>query len=180
VDDAMTSPPTEPGQPEEPEAPQDPEAEAARERAVFDELVAAFHSESAPDPVPRWPVVEDAAEAPAGSRPERPPVNLDVHWDQPIVEPTDETTIDRYFPNEHFEPPDPPPLPEVSGATKASWTLLAGGVLFMLASTLLNWDTPRWAFWVALASAFGGIVSLVARMRPDRDEYDDPDNGAVV
>lgn len=143
------------------------EAEAARERAAFDELVASFHSETAPDPVPRKII-------------RHPVLNTDPVWDQPIVEPTDETTVDKYFPNEHFEPPEPPPFPEASGATKASWTLLVGGVLFLVARTLLAWDTPPWTFWLAIGGVFGGIISLVARMRPDRDDDDDPDHGAVV
>jgi hypothetical protein len=143
------------------------EAEAARERAAFDELVASFHSETAPDPVPRKII-------------RHPVLNPDPVWDQPIIEPTDETTVDKYFASEHFEPPEPPPLPEASGATKASWTLLIGGVLFLVARTLLEWNTPPWTFWLAVGGVFGGIVSLVARMRPDRDDYDDPDHGAVV
>ncbi len=141
-------------------------AEAARERAVFDELVASFHTETAPDPVPRRIIRHTVLNAP--------------EWSEPIIEPSEETTVDKYFPSEHFEPPEPPPLPEASGATKASWTLLVGGVLFLLLRTLLGWETPPWMFWLALASILGGILSLFARMRPERDEYDDPDHGAVV
>lgn len=150
-------------------------SEEARERAIFDELVASFHSESAPDPVPRWPVIEDVSEAATPARGERT-----IVWSQPIVELSDDATVDKYFPMEHFEPPEPPPLPVSSGATKASWTLLIGGVLYLLLHTLFQWNAPDWAVWVAVSSVFGGIISLVARMRPDRDDYDDPDNGAVV
>jgi hypothetical protein len=180
-----------------PDGPLDADAEAARERAAFDELVASFHSETAPDPVPRWPVAEDASESPAdsdtdasrssaasdtapGSR-KITRVQRDlIYRDFSIVEPTDETTVDKYFPEEHFEPPEPPPMPEASSATKASWTLLIGGVLFLIARTLFQWDTYPWTFWVAVGAVVGGFVSLVARMRPVRDDYDDPDNGAVV
>jgi|SRR5882672_11019700 len=143
------------------------EEQAARERAAFDELVASFHSESAPDPVPRKII-------------RHPVLNTDAGWDHPIIEPTDETTVDKYFPNEHFEPPEPPPLPEASTATKASWTLLLGGVLFLVLRTLLGWQTEPWMFWLAVGGVFGGTVSLIARMRPDRDDFDDPDHGAVV
>jgi hypothetical protein len=143
------------------------EAEAARERAVFDELVASFHTETAPDPVPRKIV-------------RHPVLNPEPVLEQPIVEPSDETTVDKYFPSEHFEPPEPPPLPQTSGATKASWTLLLGGVLFLVSRTLFQWDTEAWTFWLAVSAVFGGIVSLVMRMQPERDDYDDPDNGAVV
>jgi hypothetical protein len=178
------SSPSEPALPEEPDPTTDAEsvdpvdalaastagseAEAARERAAFDELVASFHTETAPDPVPRRPLTDL-----------RPVTDLQVQWSS-IEEPHDETTIDKYFPSEHFEPPEPPPLPETSGATKASWTLMIGGVLFLLARTIFELDTPPWMFWAAIGGVFGGIVSLVVRMRPDRDEFDDPDHGAVV
>jgi hypothetical protein len=149
------------------EAVSEEEARAARERAAFDELVASFHTETAPDPVPRRIIRHTV-------------LNTPPDWVEPIVEPADETTVDKYFPSEHYEPPEPPPLPAASGATKASWTLLVGGVLFLLLRTLLGWETEPWMFYLALASILGGIVSLFARMRPERDEYDDPDNGAVV
>jgi len=77
------------------------------------------------------------------------------------------------------ESPDPP-LPQVGAATLASWTMLVGGVGFLVLHTLLQWQTPDYFGWLAVIGVFGGIISLVARMKPDRDEYDDPDNGAVV
>ena len=133
----------------------------------FDELVASFHTETAPDPVPRRIIRHTVLNTPPA-------------WVEPIVEPSDETTVDKYFPSEHYEPPEPPPLPAASGATKASWALLVGGVLFLLLRTLLAGRPSRGCSDLALASILGGIVSLFARMRPERDEYDDPDNGAVV
>jgi len=154
------------------------EERIARERAEFDKLVAAFHSESAPDPQLRR---SDSDPGPAAPRKIiRYPV-LDPHrtWDTEIVEPTDETTADPLDYVEHYEPPDPD-LPQASAATIASWTMLIGGVLFLLLRTLLQWQTPDYMGWLAIIGVFGGIVSLVARMKPDRDDYDDPDNGAVV
>ena len=180
----------------EPDGSLDADAEAARERAAFDELVASFHSETAQDPVPRWPVAEDASESAADADAGRTSAASDapapaprkitrvqrdlIYRDFSIVEPTDETTVDKYFPDEHFEPPEPPPIPEASGATKASWTVMVGGVLFLVANTLFAWETDTWMSWVAVGAVVGGFVSLVARMRPVRDDYDDPDNGAVV
>ena len=143
------------------------EAQAAHERAVFDELVASFHTETAPDPVPRKII-------------RHPVLDVEPVWPEADGDEPDDPTVDKYFPNEHFEPPEPPPLPDTSGATKASWTLLIGGVLFLVLRTLLQWQTEEWTFWLAVAAVFGGIVSLVVRMQPDRDDYDDPDNGAVV
>ena len=100
-------------------------------------------------------------------------------WHAEIVEPTDETTADPLDYVEHYEQPDPP-LPQVGAATLASWTMLLGGVGFLVLHTLLKWQTPDYLGWLAVIGVFGGIITLVARMKPDRDEYDDPDNGAVV
>ena len=155
----------------------EPETEderVARERVEFDKLVAAFHGESAPDPQPQGP------QTPAPRKIVRYPVlDPQPQWHPEIVEPTDETTVDPLDHVEHYEPPDPP-LPQVAAATLASWTLLLGGVGFLVLHTLLKWQTPDYFGWLAIIGVFGGIISLVARMKPDRDEYDDPDNGAVV
>jgi len=162
------------------ETPGEPETEderVARERVEFDKLVAAFHGESAPDPQPQGP---QAPQTPAPRKIVRYPV-LDPRpeWHPEIVEPTDETTVDPLDHVEHYEQPDPP-LPQVGAATLASWLMLVGGVGFLVLHTLLKWDTPDYFGWLAIIAVFGGIISLVARMKPDRDEYDDPDNGAVV
>ncbi len=156
------------------EEPETEEARIARERVEFDKLVAAFHGESAPDPQPQRP------ESLGPRKIVRYPV-LDPRpeWHAEIVEPTDETTVDPLDYTEHYEPPDPP-LPQVSAGTLASWTMLLGGVTFLVLHTLLKWQTPEYLGWLAVIGVFGGIITLVARMKPDRDEYDDPDNGAVV
>ena len=142
----------------------------AREREAFDELVASFHSETAPDPEPRKII-------------RYPVLNQEPQWEPVVVEPTDELTVDPLdvidIIAEPFEQPDPP-LPETSAATRASWTLLVGGVLFLVAHTLFQWNTPEWLGWLAIIGICGGIVSLMVRMKPDRDDFDDPDNGAVV
>ena len=133
-----------------PEEPETEEERVARERVEFDKLVAAFHSESAPDPQPerpqsrgprkivRYPVLEP--------RPE---------WPAEIVEPTDENTADPLDYVEHYEQPDPP-LPQVGAATLASWTMLVGGVGFLVLHTLLQWETPEYLGWLAVIGVFGG------------------------
>jgi len=156
------------------EEPETEEQRVARERVEFDKLVAAFHGESAPDPQPQRP------ETPGPRKIVRYPV-LDPRpeWHAEIVEPTDETTVDPLDYVEHYEQPDPP-LPQVAAATLASWTMLLGGVAFLVLHTLLKWQTPEYMGWLAVIGVVGGVITLVARMKPDRDEYDDPDNGAVV
>ena len=168
-----------PGAPDEhvSDEPETEDERVARERVEFEKLVAAFHGESAPDPQPQGP---QGPQTPAPRKIVRYPV-LDPRpeWHPEIVEPTDETTVDPLDHVEHYEPPDPP-LPQVGAATLASWTMLVGGVGFLVLHTLLKWQTPDYFGWLAIIGVFGGIISLVARMKPDRDEYDDPDNGAVV
>jgi hypothetical protein len=157
-----------------PEEPETEEERVARERVEFDKLVAAFHGESAPDPQP------DRPKSPGPRKIVRYPVlEPRPEWHAEIVEPTEETTTDPLDYVEHYEQPDPP-LPQVGAATLASWTMLVGGVGFLVLHTLLQWQTPDYFGWLAVIGVFGGIITLVARMKPDRDEYDDPDNGAVV
>ncbi|GAA1974334.1 hypothetical protein [Catenulispora subtropica] len=154
----------------------------ARERVEFEKLVAAFHGESAPDPQGGRPEAGSGA-VPGPSRPHKiiryPVLDPRPEWEGSIVEPTDETTADPLDYVEHYEPPDPE-LPQASAATLASWTMLIGGVVFLVLHTLLGWQTPEYLGWLAIIGVFGGIITLVMRMKPDRDEYDDPDNGAVV
>ncbi|NUR62762.1 MAG: hypothetical protein HOV87_29515 [Catenulispora sp.] len=157
------------------------EARVARERVEFDKLVAAFHGESAPDPQGRRP--EPGAGVPGPGSPHKiiryPVLDPRPEWEGSIVEPTDEITADPLDYVEHYEPPDPE-LPQASAATLASWTMLIGGVAFLVLHALLGWQTPEYLGWLAVIGVFGGIITLLARMKPDRDEYDDPDNGAVV
>lgn len=150
----------------------------AREKVEFEKLVAAFHGESAPDPQGGLPTP-----AAGGTAPHKiiryPVLDPRPEWEGSIVEPTDEITSDPLDYIEHYEPPDPE-LPQASAATLASWTMLIGGVTFLVLHALLGWQTPEYLGWLAIIGVFGGIITLVMRMKPDRDEYDDPDNGAVV
>jgi hypothetical protein len=149
----------------------------ARERVEFDKLVAAFHSESAPDPQPNRPSRPDSA----GTRKiiRYPVLEPRPEWRAEVVEPADETTIDPLDHVEHYEQPDPP-LPRIASATLAAGALLTLSVGFLVLHTLLGLQTPDYFSWLAVIGVCGGVFSLVSRMKPDRDEYDDPDNGAVV
>ncbi|NUP51510.1 MAG: hypothetical protein HOW97_29970 [Catenulispora sp.] len=165
----------------DPDGEETEEQRVARERLEFDKLVAAFHGESAPDPQGRRP--EPGPGVTGATGPHKiiryPVLDPRPEWEGSIVEPTDETTADPLDYVEHYEPPDPE-LPQAAAATLASWTMLIGGVAFLVLHTLLGWQTPEYLGWLAIIGVFGGIITLVARMKPDRDDYDDPDNGAVV
>jgi hypothetical protein len=81
----------------------------------------------------------------------------------------------------HFEPPEPPPLPETDVTTKFAWLAVLGGPLLIFAFILLQQELPWWAITVGIGGFLGGFATLVARMRPGGDEDDDlPGGGAVV
>ncbi len=77
---------------------------------------------------------------------------------------------------EGFTPPEPPPLPRPSHpADKWGWSATIGGPILLIGSTMTG--LPTWIGGVGVAAFIAGFVTLVARMRDDRDSGDD---GAVV
>lgn len=84
----------------------------------------------------------------------------------------DEDEDDRY------RPPPPEPLPQLDPVAKAAWVGLLGGPLYLLVSTLADWQLNDVLALAAIAAFIGGFVTLVWRMG-DRPP-DDDDDGAVV
>ncbi|MFE7570063.1 hypothetical protein ACFU76_24385 [Streptomyces sp. NPDC057539] len=80
----------------------------------------------------------------------------------------------------HFVPPEPPPLPESDTTARFAWLGVIGGPVLMLIAVLLRWDMTWWLTTLCIGGFLGGFVTLVARMKPDDDESDDPGRGAVV
>ncbi|MFJ5777352.1 hypothetical protein [Streptomyces sp. NPDC093094] len=79
----------------------------------------------------------------------------------------------------HFEPPEPPPLPEADVTAKFAWLAVVGGPVLLLLAVLLGWEMTWWLTTLGIGGFLGGFATLVARMRTD-DEDDDPGRGAVV
>jgi len=78
--------------------------------------------------------------------------------------------------DEGFVPPEPPPLPRPSHpADKWGWGAAIGGPVLLVGSTALG--LPTWIGGLGVAAFIAGFITLVARMRNDRDSGDD---GAVV
>jgi len=76
---------------------------------------------------------------------------------------------------EHFVPPDPPPLPRLRASTIFGILLMAIGVLLLAGPTLIGLE-PRIATPLALVALAAGIGWLVLRMRqgpPPNSGYDD-------
>ncbi|NLU67669.1 hypothetical protein [Streptomyces sp. HNM0574] len=82
----------------------------------------------------------------------------------------------------HFEPPEPPPLPEADTTTKFAWLAALGGPLLLFACILTQQEMTWWIITLGLGGFLGGFATLVARMRDGRDDddWDDPGRGAVV
>lgn len=76
---------------------------------------------------------------------------------------------------EHFVPPDPPPLPRLRASTIFGILLMAIGALLLAGPTLIGL-APRVATPLALVALAAGIGWLVLRMRqgpPPNSGYDD-------
>ena len=80
--------------------------------------------------------------------------------------------------DEHFVPPDPPPLPRGDTIVQLAWACVLLGPAFLLFAGLFWRDVGRLWLAVAAAAFIGGFVALVMRLPHTRDE--DDDNGAVV
>ncbi|MBN0043855.1 hypothetical protein JS756_06980 [Streptomyces actuosus] len=80
----------------------------------------------------------------------------------------------------HFEPPEPPPLPESDTTARFAWLGVIGGPVLLLLAVLLGWDMTWWLTTLCIGGFLGGFATLVMRMRTDDEDGDDPGRGAVV
>ncbi|WP_455355511.1 hypothetical protein [Streptomyces sp. SYSU K217416] len=80
----------------------------------------------------------------------------------------------------HFVPPEPPPLPAADTTSKFAWLAVVGGPLLLLLAVLLGWPMTWWLTTLGIGGFLGGFATLIARMRQDDEENDDPGRGAVV
>ena len=111
---------------------------------------------------PVSPTVEKEVGKPAGWR------TPDTEWDPDAVEE-----------DEHFVPPDPPPLPRLRPGTLFGILLLAVGVVLLAAPTAIGL-APRVATPLALVSMAAGIGWLVLRMRQGPPPDSGWDDGAQL
>lgn len=82
--------------------------------------------------------------------------------------------------DDHYVPPDPPPLPRLDPVSKGAWAALFAGPAYLLAAVTAGWAIPDWAGFCSVAAFVGGFTTLVIRMgdRPPTDSG--PDDGAIV
>jgi hypothetical protein len=91
-----------------------------------------------------------------------------------------EPPFDAWDAEEHFVPPEPPPLPKLEPRRKLAWLGLFGAPLLMLIAVVAGLEFPNWFIALMVAAFIGGFVYLVATM-PRRGSDDWPgDDGAVV
>jgi hypothetical protein len=88
--------------------------------------------------------------------------------------PETEWDPDAEVEEEHFVPPEPPPLPRLRPGTLFGILLMAIGILLLTGPTLIGL-APRIGTPLALVALAGGIGWLVLRMRsgPPPDDWDD-------
>jgi hypothetical protein len=173
----------------------------------FDEIVASWRAEGG---VPEWP--DDApAEAPsaeplprtersdddsladlfrADPEPDRPAPERDagVEEQAPVERPAPPTAAGPEPVDEHFVPPEPPPLPRLGPPILVGLTLIALGLVLV---SFPGWvGVPQvYGLPLGLVALAAGLGWLVLRLWPDPDDVppplylddpDDPDGGAVL
>jgi hypothetical protein len=143
------------------------------EEAAWEQIVAGYGQEPEnAEPETEAPAAEDG-------RPEAPAVRTYTvyaagtgprDWPGPAAED-----------DEHFVPPEPPPLPETDTTTKFGWLGALGGPLLLLGAILFHVDFTWWLLTLGVGGFIGGCLTLATRLRPgDEDDWEDPGGGAVV
>jgi hypothetical protein len=163
------------------------------EDAAWAALVAGFDAEPEPGAESAWPEAENVprAEKAAGGTSPDDPESPDDPPGAPqapparsiVVHPVIRGPRDYEVPDdddEHFVPPEPPPLPEADLTTKFAWVAVLGGPLLLLTFVLFQLDMTWWAILLGVGGFLGGFATLVARMRTGEDDDDLPGGGAVV
>jgi hypothetical protein len=159
-----------PDRPEDP--PEDPSTDGGAEGA--DDFDAVFRS-----------IVENYGERPAMPAldpADAPPPTTPPADDGPVVSPGLFRLAGEQEPQpspeheDHFVPPEPPPLPWPEPNRGLAWLALFGSPTLMLGALLLSISLPSWITTLLGFTFIGGFVYLVATMR--RGPSDGWDDGA--
>jgi hypothetical protein len=135
------------------DVPADPDLEAAWQQ-VLESLQSPTTSA-----VPPWPVAEDVTE-PATA---------------PDAQPADSAAGPAEEDEEHYLPPQPPPLPRLRPATVLSLLGIVGGIV------VLGSDVEGGEFaWLAVIAIIGGAVALIWGVKQGPPPDSGWDDGAVV
>lgn len=153
----------------------------AQSDAAWQAIVAGFNTTTS-DPIPPWPVAEDAPTdtAPKDERAPRSESYPSVTGGWLEVTEIPRPTPPPIDPEEHFIPPPPPPLPRIEARTKLAWLGVLSGPTYLIARSWFG----RYLFYgdevLALAAFIGGAATLIYRMKDERQTGSGPDDGAIV
>ena len=156
-----------------------PPDDRAREDELFRQIVAGFDAETT-DPVPRWPVSEDAERTP----PEPAPEPTSEHRDEPAAQSGTPAGLPDWvepaaLPDEgHYVPPEPPRLPRPRLRTALGVMVLVLGLAGLLVPTSVFLDDSGASLLLAMLVTATGAWLLVNALSDHHD--DGPDDGAVV
>lgn len=141
---------------------------------AFDAIVAGWR---ATGDVPRWPDEPDD-----GPQPDE--VDLEVErLAAPLFDPAAGAPVPEL--DEHFVPPEPPPLPRIGPPAMVGLTLIVLGIVLIASPGWVGVPTP-YGVPLGLVSIASGLGWLVLRLWPDHadgsydDGLDDDDDGAVL
>ena len=130
----------------------------------FEAIVAGWRSEG---DVPRWPEPDGAhRDVPA------PDITAPV----PVVRPPQPVEED-----EHYIPPEPPPLPRIGPPAAVGLSLIVLGIVLIAAPGWIG--VPElYGVPLGLVGIASGLGWLVLRLWPDHsaDDRDDDDDGAIL
>ena len=156
--------------------------EAGDDESVWRDLVAQYRTPAAAEGAAPWPAQEDpdATQAPAQEWADPVPGVIPTPPQARVIRSAAQAPLPPAGDDEHYIPPDPPPLPPLDPVTKGAWAALFGGPGYLLLAVLLGWVVPSWAAFCAVGAFVAGFATLVVRMgdRPPGDSG--PDDGAVV
>lgn len=142
----------------------------------FDAIVAGWRSEG---DVPRWPDAAAEGTGRDGPAPAIAPPTVsapDATTPVPVVRPFEPAEDD-----EHFVPPEPPPLPRIGPPAAVGLTLIVLGIVLIAAPGWIG--VPElYGVPLGLVSIASGLGWLVLRLWPDHsaDERNEGDDGAVL
>lgn len=82
--------------------------------------------------------------------------------------------------DDHFQPPNPPPLPETDPVTRFAWAGVIGGPAVLVINAILSWPLGTWVGGLSMIAFVGGFVTLIARMNDRNPDDEGWDDGAVL
>lgn len=162
-------------------------ADATARPSAFDEIVASWVAEGS---VPRWPDgdvpdlsdVSDASEAPitpsTAPAPTPPPAPAQKAVPPPAPSPP-AAPPRAAAPDEHFVPPDPPPLPHLGPRAIVGLGLLVVGVILAATPQVVDLTEPA-GLALGLLSLALGLGWLVLGSWPSHDDPEEDDDGAIL